>query len=158
MINSHDVAERIIPIKLAWATVYHGADLNDPEIQQVLALIAQAEAAELAALPREKRESASRYAMRNAEAILQPFIAQGMACAKFGLITFHAVQELVSDGLYDADANPAFDAALQAIISEKGSVVEMHNIDGVDRSAQKHARKVVEHMQRLGYFLRWEAA
>lgn len=158
MNTSHHVAERLILIKFTWAVIWHGAaDREEDDIKAVLAQLDIASEAELEVLPKEKRASAERHAKRATNALLEPFIDQGMSCAKAGLIAFHAIQELVLDGVYDIDANPAFDQALIALTNEKGTVVEVHNIDGIDRSAQKHAKRMIGHMQRLGYFLQKQA-
>jgi hypothetical protein len=154
MITSRDIAERLALIRLAIATIYHGMVQNDRERIAVLAMLEEAQDHELHKLPRENRETARRYAHKTAEVILAPCIDQGMSCAKFGLALFYAIGELIDAGLYDIESNPAFDKAMSAIISEDGTVTEFANIPRLDKSAQKHARRIVIALNSLGYFVK----
>lgn len=154
MIDTRHIAERLALIRLAIATIYHGMAQNDRERIAVLAILEEAQDHELGKLPREKRESARRYAHRTAELILAPCIDQGMSCAKFGLATYYAINMLAEDGLYDIGTNPAFEQAMTAIISEDGTVTEFANIPQLDKSAQKQARRIVIALNSLGYFVK----
>lgn len=159
MITTHDVAERLALIRLANAVVFQGAeDVNAPDMRLLLAQLEEASEIELAQLPREKRETARRYAYKTAELILAPARDQGMHVGKFALGLFYAIRGLIDAGLYDIESNPAFEAAMSSIISEEGTVTEFANIERLDKSAQKHARRIVTALNSLGYFVKQREA
>lgn len=148
------VVERIVPINLVYATVFNGvADRTEASHAAVIRLLEQAMADEAQGMPRPKRESAARYARKAADAVLRPFVESNESCAKFGLIVFYALRILIDEGAYEL-RNGAFAEAMDAVLNPEGTVTEMANISGVDRSAQKHARKLVKTLRDMGYFQR----
>ena len=106
---------------------------------------------ELDGLPAPKRASAERYSRKAADAILKPFVDRRESCAKAGLVFFYAIRQLIDEGLYELRDGP-FSEAMDAVLNPDGTVTEMANIEGIDRSAQKQARKVLAHLRELGYY------
>lgn len=146
------VVERMVPIGLVYATVFNGvADRSEAGHAAVLNLPEQAMHDETEGLPRPKRESASRHAKKAADSVLRPFVEANESCAKFGLIVFYALRILIDEGAYELREG-AFSEAMDAVLNPDGTVTEMANIDGVDRSAQKQARRLVVALRSLGYF------
>lgn len=146
------VVERIIIYTLIHKAIAEGVRTCDLEyIQPVLRSLESAIVEDVSTLPKEKQESALRHSEKSTGAIVQPFVDDGADCAKFALATFYAVDALIDAGLFIAD-NEKFASAMDALLSEGGSVSELANIESVDKSAQKQARKLLNSMQSLGYF------
>lgn len=155
--NSREITERLIPVLLVKSVVHFGvADPTEPEHAAVLRLLDDAVEVELAGLPSHQRASIERHAGRVANALLKPLIAQRMECAKAGLAIFYVLNGLVDADLYHY--SQPFWNAMDALVSPEGTVTEMANIAGVDRSAEKHARKLLSAMQGMGYFVGQVAA
>lgn len=150
------VVERLIPIMLFKATVYHGVrDRTEEGNAEALRLLDEAIAWEVAELTRPQQESAKRHAMKAEGYILAPFIAQNMDCAKFALALIHALNVLIDDYGYER-CNPAFEEALGFIF--EGNVPELAEIERLNASAERIARRVISAMQGLGYFVGRDAA
>lgn len=146
------IVERLIPVSLVYATVYFGvADREHKDHAETLDLLNRASEDELAGLPLPKRESATRHSWRASQAILKPFIDRGESCAKFGLALFYALRQLIDEGRYELRDGP-FSDAMDAVLNPDGTVTEMANIDGIDRSAQKMGRKIVRELMEMGYY------
>lgn len=146
------IVERLIPIGIVYSCVYAGvADRTHKDHAEVLSMLRSAMDDELVGLPVPKRASANRYSRKAADAILKPFVDRRESCAKAGLVFFYAIRQLIDEGLYELRDGP-FSEAMDAVLNPDGTVTEMANIDGVDKSAQKQARKVVQHMRELGYY------
>lgn len=146
------IVERVIIYSLIHTAISEGIRTSDREyIKPVLRNLEDAMAIEIGSLPREKQESAIRHSGKAAGEIIQPFVDDGADCAKFALSTFYAIDTLIDAGLFVAD-NDKFASAMDALLSEEGSVSELANIESVDKSAQKQARKLLNSMQSLGYF------
>lgn len=149
---THATVERLVLIKLAHAVIWFGVkDRNEANHVKALARLATAEHMELEHLPRPKQESAQRHAQRNADALLAPYIAQRVDCAKFGLALIYVIQELANLGLFEA--NEAFSDVLEnGLMNEEGTIVERHNVEPVSASAVKMGRKIITALNSLGYF------
>jgi hypothetical protein len=151
-VTTRPIVERLIPIELVYAVVYHGvADRSHPDHAAVLDELMRAQMVELEGLPVPKRDSAIRHAAKAADAILKPFVEGGEKCSKVGLALFYVIRELIDTGAYDLRDGP-FSEAMDAVLNPEGTVTEMANIELLDRSAQKQARKVLAHLRELGYY------
>lgn len=150
--TTRPIVERLIPIELVYAVVYHGvADRSHPDHKAVLAQLVDARLSEIEGLSLGARESAIRHARRASETILKPYIDRGESAAKFGLSTYYLICELIDTGAYELRDGP-FSEAMDAVLNPEGTVTEMANIELLDRSAQKQARKVLAHLRELGYY------
>ena len=152
------IVGRLILIPLAHAVIYYGVkDRTTAEHAMAFRKLQEAEDGELLALPRQKRESALRHAGKGADEILQPFRAQNVHAAAFGLALIYVLQELANLGLHEP--HEAFAAVLeQGLMHEEGTIVERHNSDLASASAVKMGRKLLTAIQAKGYFLEREAA
>lgn len=147
------IVERIIPPGIMYSAVYAGvADRAEKDHTEVLKLLEQAMSVELDGLPFQKRASASRHARKAADAVLRPFVDRREKAARFALIAFYVMRQLIDEGLYELRDGP-FSEAMDAVLNPDGSVTELANIDGVDRSAQKQARQVLAKLRSMGYFV-----
>lgn len=155
---TYAIVQNIILIKLAHAVIWFGvADRNHPDHAKALQRLQDAEDDELAQLPRQKRGSAQRIALRNADAILSPYIQQNTEAAKFGLALVYVIQELTNQGLFEPNAAFA-DVLENGLMHEDGSIVERHVIDPVSASALKLGRRLMAALHSLGYFEQARAA
>ena len=149
------VVERIIPPGIVYSVVYAGvADRSEKDHAEVLKLLEQAMDKELEGLPFPKRNSAVRHGRRAADEILRPYVERRESAAKFGLSVFYAMRELIDEGLYVLDEDGPFAEAMEAVLNPEGTVTELANIEGIDRSAQKHARRILERLREMGYYKR----
>jgi hypothetical protein len=149
------VVERIIPPGIVYSVVYAGvADRTHKDHAEVLKLLEQAMDVELDGLPYPKRKSATRHARRAADEILRPYVERRESAAKFGLSAFYALRELIDEGHYVLDEDGPFAEAMEAVLNPEGTVTELANVDGIDRSAQKHARRIIEKLRSMGYYKR----
>jgi hypothetical protein len=150
--------QNIILIKLVHAVIWFGVvDRESPEHSEAFRKLKQAEEAELDSLPKEKRDSAYRIALRNADAILSPYVQQSTEASKFGLALVYVIQELTNQGLFEP--NEAFADVLEnGLMHEQGSIVEQHQVALVSASAVKLGRRLMKSMQSLGYFREVRAA
>ena len=150
--------ERIVLIRLARAVIWHGvADRNHPDHAKALARLQTAEDIELEHMPQPKRESALRHAVRNSEAILAPYVAQQVDCAKFGLALVYVMQELANRNLHEP--NEAFADVLEnGLMHEGGTIVERHSVEPIAHSAVKMGNRILAALNSLGYFQERAAA
>lgn len=152
MTDSRTIVGRLLPVHLTFAAVFHGVkDHTAPVHAKVLGLLDRAVAEEVEGLPAHQVESVKRHAKRAAETLLAPFVKAQMPCAKFGLIVFYAINELIEAGAYQRFEG-AFEEALAELLDDDSTLAEFANVDGIDASAQKQARKLIRAMQGLGYF------
>lgn len=146
------IVERLIPIGLIYVVVHQGvADVTHPDHASVLSQLRQAMDEELEGLPRPKRESATRHSKNTADAILRPFVERRESAAKFGLATYYAIRELIDIGAYELRDGP-FSESMDAVLNPDGTLTEMANIEGIDKSAKKQARRVLEALRGMGYY------
>lgn len=156
--NTVLTVERLILINLVHSVVFHGVkDRTHPEHAAVLRQLARAADDEVRGMPFYQRDSALRHAQKKTAILIAPYVEENMPCAKFGLIAFYAIRELIDAGLYQMDEG-AFDQAMDAVLHEDGTVTELANMPLVDRSAQKGARKLLAALRSLGYFAEQVAA
>lgn len=147
-----EIVERMIPVALIHAVVWFGVkDRNDPEHAAVLRMLQTALTDEAADLPRHQAESAHRHAKRATETLIEPFVEDQTSCAKFGLAVYYLLNELIDAGAYEP-RDGTFMEAMNAVLNPDGTVTELANIEKIDLSAQKQARRLLRAMQSLGYF------
>jgi hypothetical protein len=147
---SRDITARIVLIKLVYAVVYHGV-ADRKEYAPVLAQLEHAIDLELAGVNRFQRDTIARHVVRAVDTIMAPHIQAGESCAKFGLVVFYAICDLIDQGAFVLDNQP-FSDAMDAVLHEDGTVTEFANMPLVDRSAQKQSRRLLVALQSLGYF------
>lgn len=155
---SYETAGRLILIKLARAVIWDGVkDRNHPDHVKALRSLQTAVDMEVEHLPRPKAETAQRYALRNAEAILAPYIARNIEAARFGLALVYVIQELANQGLHEP--NSAFQEVLEdGLMHEEGTIVEWHKDDEASASSVTMGLEIMTSLNTLGYFTQEKAA
>lgn len=150
--SDRSIVEALLPICLLLSVVHFGvSDPASAEAQQLTAWLKAAEAEQLSGKPDADVRRLARRSWAVYDRIMAPFMRDETSCAKFGLIVFYLLAELEGQGIYLFTPGSSFDKAQQAIYGADGTVVEMANIEAVDASAQKQARRLLRVLQDEGY-------
>lgn len=157
--SDRQIVQDLLPIRLFGAVIVHGID--DPEGpvgKTILGWLRDAETAVIDGLPAKKADSLCRRSWRLHDVILKPFEDSKAAVAKFGLVAFYVLDNIRRHGQLKFDEGGPLDNAISAILSEEGTITEFANIERVDESARKQARKVFLQIQAEGFFpgMAWE--
>ncbi|MBC6714719.1 hypothetical protein H9Q09_00785 [Aurantimonas sp. DM33-3] len=124
-------------------------DPDHPDAKEAERLLALASVAPVEDLPRKEQVKLLRRIIRLHDEVMAPFRAEGMRTDKAGLIAFYALQAIVeSDYMVivdGGDLSRALDIVLPAI--EHAAEIER-----LDASAQKAARRLLRDLQSRGYF------
>ena len=95
-------------------------------------------------IPPDREAKINCRAIRILNTIVRPFEEAEASVAKFGLVLFYVLRELVDQGRFAIDDGSALDKFCDLLLSDDGSLVELANIRKVDSSAQKASRKMME--------------
>lgn len=151
--SDRQIVEALLPIRLLSSVVFHGvADPGSDDAKQVLDWLKQAETDLVSQRTDKEKIKLVRRSWAAYDDVMGPFLKEETTCAKFGLIVFYLLAELEAQEIYLFAQGGLFDRAQQAIFSSGGTVVEIANIDALDISAQKQARRLLRALQDLGYF------
>ena len=99
-------------------------------------------------LPPDKADKINRRALRLLRDIVKPFRDGEASVAKFGLVLFYAMRQLIDDGRFVIEDGSALDQFCSQLLSEDGSLTEFANIDKVDSSAMKQSRKMRDQIRK----------
>ncbi len=117
-------------------------DGMDGDTREYLDLLASA-TVELQ-LPPDKADKINRRALRLLRDMVEPCRVGEASVAKFGLVLFYVMRELIDDGRLVIEDGSALDQFCNSLLSEDGSLTELANISKVDSSAMKQAKKMRE--------------
>lgn len=154
--SDRELVESILPIHLLYITVVEGADLDDPDIQAIRQLIVDAGADICANHDAKTIGKINRRAARVCTEVLAPFRKAEAKVSKFGLVVYYVLEHLRDWGYFHIEDGSALDRAVASLLHEDGSIVAAANVDEIDRSAQKQARKVLSVLQGRGLYQRVE--
>lgn len=96
-----------------------------------------------------KRMALLRRAARLHNDIMRDDIANDVSVEKIGLSALYALQIVLDADYLVLHEDSALASAIQSVIAGLEHAMARAKLDA---SARKHGRKLVEHMQRLGYF------
>ncbi|WP_336801775.1 hypothetical protein [Kaistia sp. MMO-174] len=99
-------------------------------------------------LPGQQRKILNRVTRVHRE-VSAPFTPEGSEVSKFGLIAFYWIKALVDCEFFIFAAGSSIDRAIELFIP---AIEHAAQIEAVDRSAQKQARRMIGHFQRLGFY------
>ena len=99
-------------------------------------------------IPPDREAKINRRAIRILNTIVRPFEEAEASVAKFGLVLFYVLRELVDEGRFTIDDGSALDKFVEMLLSDDGSLVELANIEKVDNSAMKQSRKMMETLRK----------
>jgi hypothetical protein len=151
--SDRQVVEALLPVRLWAIVIAEGIDKPDgDDARTLLSWLAQAQEEIVSGLQPGKAEAVTRRARRAVDLAKLPFVEANAAVAKFGLCVFYLLECLQRNGMFGIADESALDKATTAILAPEGTVTEFANIEKVDASAQKQARKMLETFQGEGYF------
>lgn len=151
--SDRQVAEDLLPVLLFHSVVYYG--INDPESDEaktLFRLFEEAQAEALAGLSPKKAASLLRRAYRMHEDLINPYKAAETAVAKFALVVYYVLDKIRENGLLNLVEGSPFDEAVTALLSPEGTITQFANINKIDISAQKQARKMLASLQANGFY------
>ena len=157
--SDRHITESLIPVRLFWSILWHGLDDRQSEDgKALLALIGQAERDAVSGLDSKRSEKLIRRSLRINACLVKPFQEAQAHVAKFGLVAYYTLRRLVEAGAVHIADGSALDQVSEALLSDEGTLVEFANIDRVDASAKKQARRMLAALQEEGLFkgVAWE--
>jgi len=92
----------------------------------------------------DKAAKVNRRAIRLLNAIVKPFEEAEASVAKFGLCFYYVLREFVDEGRFVIVDGSSLDKFCEMLLNDEGSLVELANIEKVDASSVKQARKMRE--------------
>jgi len=95
-------------------------------------------------LSEDKGRKLNRRAVKILATIVEPFQTAEANVAKFGLSWFYVVRQLIDEGRMTIVDGSALDRFCEHMLSVDGTLVEFANIEKVDASAVKQARRMIE--------------
>jgi len=95
-------------------------------------------------LSKDKGRKLNRRAVKILAAIVEPFQTAEANVAKFGLSWFYVVRQLIDEGRLTIVDGSALDKFCEHMLSDDGTLVEFANIEKVDASAVKQAKRMIE--------------
>ena len=142
--------EIILLAQMLWAVVEAGvADRTLPEFQECQHLLIDAMNEPVAGVAVKDRGKLIRRAGRAHLDVTEPYRREGSRCDKVALIVYFLVRSvtdcdylIIGEGSNVARALDLFLPAIAHMVDESR----------LFESGRKHARKVLDHLQRLGYF------
>lgn len=150
--SDRQITESLVPIKLLYTVVVNGADLSDPGNEAVRNQLVAAGADICRNLPAGKAVSLCRRAERIASLAEAPFRKAETKVSKFGLCVYYALDRLRDQGYFHIEDGTPLDLAVSALLSEDGSITEAANVEAIDSSARKQARKLFDSLQASGLY------
>lgn len=151
--SDRHIVEALLPVRFLASVVHFGvADPKADDAQQLLSWLKAAEGEIVAGRPDKEAFKLVRRSWSAYDHAMAPYLKEEASCAKFGLIVFYLLALLEEQGVYLFTSGGPFDQAQQAFYGPEGTIVELANIDAVDVSAQKQARRLLRSLQDMGYF------
>lgn len=142
--------EVLLPPQLMIAVLTAGVEDQEDEVFKRCYRNLQLASVEplLGLMPKEQQKLGKRCVKLHLE-ITAPYRGENEEVAKVGLINFYVIKAIVDSGYLNYEEGSPLDLGIQDFITG----IEPHaQIERKDRSAQKQARKVLAHLQRLGYY------
>ena len=151
--SDRQIIEELLPVRLFAVVIAEGMENPDGnDAHTLLTWLRQAQEEVLARAEPGKAKALVRRSNRAIAVAKKPFVEANAAVAKFGLCVFYLLDCLRSGGAFGVVDGSAFDLASSAILAPDGTVTELANIEKVDASAKKQARKMLADLQAEGYF------
>ena len=142
--------ESLLLTQMVWAVMEAGvADREDPDLKECLQLLEAAMNEALIGLTRPERDKIGRRAIRAHLDVTAPYRTEGSRCDKVALITFLIIKSVNDSGYMVIGAESDLQRAIDLFIP---AILHMTREPKLYASSVKHARKCLQHLQRLGYF------
>lgn len=150
--SDRQIIEAIVPVRLLYTVVISGADLIDEGNEQVRTWLVNAGAGICRGMPVKKAASLSRRAERICQDVEAPFRKAEAKVSKFGLAVYHVLAVLRDQGFFGIPDGSDLDKAVDALLSPEGSIAEAAEVEAIDASAAKSARKMLAALQAEGLY------
>lgn len=150
--SDRQIAEALLPVQLLYTVVDAGAEAADPEAQQVMKWLAEAGADIATGLEPKKYLSIMRRINRVHDDVLEPFKRANAALSKVGLCVYYLLERLRDCGYFHIEDGTPLDLAVAALLSEEGSIAKMANVEAIDSSARKQARRMFNAIKVEGFY------
>lgn len=150
--SDRQIIEAIVPVRLLYTVVVNGADLEDAGNEQVRTWLVNAGADICRGMPVDKAASLSRRAERICREAEAPFRKAEAKVSKFGLCVYYVLSALRDQGFFAMVDGSDLDKAVEALLSPEGSIVEAANVEAIDASAMKQARKMFDALLSEGIY------
>jgi len=151
--SDRHIVEALLPVRFLASVVHYGvADPAADDAQQLITWLKEAEREIVAGRSDKEAFKLARRSWSAYDHAMAPYLKEEASCAKFGLIVFYLLALLEEQEVYLFTPGSPFDQAQQALYGPEGTIVELANIDAVDVSAQKQARRLLRSLQDMGYF------
>lgn len=150
MLTDRQRVELLLPVQVMLTVLIHGVD--DPEhedAKRCREFLVQASEEPLRDLPADKREKVMRRVIRLHDEVSRPYTKEGMRADKYGLIAYYWLKALIDEDYLILGAESLFSKAMDLFLP---AIEHATEIEKVDKSAQKSARKFLAQLQRLGYY------
>lgn len=151
-VSDRQRVELVLIPQMLWAVVEAGvADKTLPEYRECQRLLHEAMAEPVTGLSVKDRGKISRRVGRAHLDVTAPYRSEGVGerCDKIGLIVYFLVKSLTDCGYFEYGAGSAIQRALDIYLP---AIQHLADEPALFASSQKHARKALGHLQRLGYF------
>jgi hypothetical protein len=147
--DTHRIERALFPFLALNVLIAGAKDQREPGVVEAKQLFWQAHDEAFEGLGRKRQPSLMRRLERVRVEIMAEYERQEIPVCKFGLILYH-VMRIVTDCDYlvvptDSAMSRGLDLLLPAL-------EEIADEPGVDASAQKQARRVLDHLGRIGLF------
>lgn len=150
MLTDRQRVELLLPSQVMLAVLIHGVDDPDhPDAKQCKELLVLAGNEVLMDLLPNRREQIVRRVYRVHKEVTEPYTKEGMRTDKLGLIAYYWLKAVVDQEYLVIGEESAFMKAMDIFLP---AIEHVAQIEKVDKSAQKNARKFLAHLQRLGYY------
>lgn len=152
-VSDRQLTESLIPVRFFGSILWHGLpNHSDDDAVVLLGLVRRAEEQATEGLDEKRKQKVIRRSWRINDTILKPFMEAKAHVAKFGLIAYYVLRRLVDAGRLEIVDGSALDVIQTALLNENGTLYEFANIEKIDESAQKQARRVFALLQAEGLF------
>lgn len=148
-ITDRQRVEIVLPAQIMLGILLAGVSEETPEFEACkLHLLNACKEPVADLLPRQQSKILDR-ATRLHRDVARPYVVDGADTAKFGLVVFYWLQSIVDCGYFAFTDGSAIDKALKLFLP---AIEHAAQVEAIDRSAQKQARKFLGRLQSLGYF------
>jgi len=149
-LNDRQRIELMLPPQVMLAVLIDGVnDPDHPDAIKCRELLVKASAEPIQDLPPNKQVQLTRRVMRTHLEVTAAYRKDGMRTDKLGLIAYYWLKALLDQDYLVLGPESYFSQALDLFLP---AIEHAAQIEKLDKSAQKNARKFLAHLQSLGFY------
>jgi hypothetical protein len=142
--------ERLLLPHIMLGVLHSGVnDRQSPDCIRCNGHLVDASLVAVEGLTEKKRNSLIKRMIRLHDGLLEPYRKNGARVDKVGLITYYILKAVTDTGYMEIVADSAMDKAMAIMLP---ALTPSAQIERLDASAQRAARKLLTQMQEQGYF------